>query len=513
MKLLKVSAFFISFVLCSAAVCQNLHIEESEPLKEEPGGGWLKLLQLSTGSTALVHITEKDGIQLWVYDSTRSLKLNKVLEPKFDTKGKIRAQRSTVNGALTIKNEVVIFISIWGYGASNLHRIIINTDTGTFREDQIYDDVSSSGVFVRKDENSDHYGLALHYKYGSDPQKKLRLVHFDSDHKIIHTGYVVKDEFKIFKPLDLLVVGDRKLSIYVTGHNSDELDEGAIFFGSLEKGKPEVIVKKLPFTENQHFPFGMLRYDKHKNQIVMLALKQNVGSQYSPMFMFFDADTYTTLFYKTLNPPDVNKEYQKIFGEDKDFNALPQTFHINDDDTYTLVYEELKNIIAQHSSGAVVGSSSVLGSMAVSILNNEAKEIHSELIPKEQFLTAYYPPLYLASRKTDVEKLTGANHFKSFSYANANEGKYLFFNDVVENLEKVKNGKITRLMGISDSDAFVCNASTKTRSLLFGHPPKKAHNFAMFTVSDYNPQSGIYATVKVEYNRNKKTKITWIRLK
>ncbi|UII34165.1 hypothetical protein LVD17_10115 [Fulvivirga ulvae] len=524
LRFIKLS-FFI-FICSATAFSQNLTIEESEPLKEEPTDGWLKLFQFSNGNTALIHITEKDGMQLWVYDSSRKLKLNKPLNPQFHTKGNLSIKKgASIEAAFSIGSDLVLFIEMIYTRAPILYRVIINTDNGAIKEENevarldkysafagyamAYGNVPQPKFYIRKDEHSDNYAVALFNSFVSDRNKRIKLIHYGSDHQIINSAFYhsPNEEFKYLDLIDMVVLGDKKVIACANGFNTNKSDEGTVLFASLEKGDSYVNVKKLQFTENQYFTSGMLRYNKKENLVVMLALKQS-GSAYTPKLIFFDADTYSTVFYKDVSTPNVDFEHSEIFGKDKKFNALPQIIYINDDGTYTMVFEEIT--IYTSSNGS---SSTTLGSMVVSILDRQAKVLHNTLIPKSHFIVGYYPALYPANRNIEVVRLIHSNQYKSFSYACGQEGKYIFFNDIIENLENIKKGKLTRIAGIGETDAFVCEVNSRQRGLLYGQPEKKTHNFAAFRISDYNKESGYFTTLKLENSRDKKATITWIKLK
>jgi hypothetical protein len=127
---------------------------------------------------------------------------------------------------------------------------------------------------------------------------------------------------------------------------------------------------------------------------------------------------------------------------------------------------------------------------------------------------SYYEPLYISQRQGSAQAMIGGNQYKSFSYVNGKGTNYIFLNDLVENIEKVTKGDIETVSSISECDAFVYSLTGERfkKDLLFGKPVAKSHSFAMFSVSDFNPTTGIYATLKLENNRGKKLKVIWLKL-
>jgi len=529
-------------ILCSLSVsissAQKFTIEESQPLEEEPVDGWLKLIQLSNGKTALLHITEKDGMRLRVYDKSRRLVVDKTVEPQFETKGKLKIKNTSIEAIFAAKTDLVVFVNTLHKRTPILYRVIIDTEAGKLKKEQevarldkynafsgyamVYGKVPPARFYVRKDEHSDNYAVALFNSFESDRNKRIKLIHYNSDHELINEAYYLSpnDEYKYLELIDLIVLGKKKVIACANAYNTNKLDEGIVLFASLEKDKTHVEVKRLQFTENQYFSAGMIRYNTHEDLLVMLGmqfegkdsgfLSTKTTRYYTPKLIFFDPNDYSTVFYKSLKTPDVNIDYKTYGDTDKEFNGLPQIFYINNDGTYTIVYEEIRNI--SRSRGA---TTALLGSMVVSTLDQKAQVINNYLIPKNHNLVGYHPPLYLATRDATAQLLYVTNHYKSFSYVNGTTGKYIFFNDVIENLDRVDNGKLTLISGISGTDGFVCDIDegAMDRSLLYGKTEKdKYHNFSMFTVSDYNKSNGYYATLKLELKRKKNLKVTWIKL-
>ena len=206
----------------------------------------------------------------------------------------------------------------------------------------------------------------------------------------------------------------------------------------------------------------------------------------------------------------LRKEYKKIFGPKSEYRAVPLDLYVNEDGTYTLVFEEITVLSSQNMV------QTQLGSTGVTILDRDAREIHNYIIPKTQSLkNVRYYPMYMGARPESPETLYLGNQYKSFAYVNSATKKYIFFNDLAENIELVKKGKITTVSSISDTEAFSFTLSNGQvdRQYMFGQPEKKCHAFGMFSVSDYNPASGAYVTLKLDNCKGKKVQMIWTNLK
>jgi hypothetical protein len=169
-------------------------------------------------------------------------------------------------------------------------------------------------------------------------------------------------------------------------------------------------------------------------------------------------------------------------------------------------------------------ATTILGTIAIAVLDEKLQESYNYLIPKShqvinQPVTAGIPmqdyaPLYISNRKETAQLLGNSNQYKSFSYVNGKHGNYIIFNDESEKLESIKKGKLTTNIGISSSDAFICTLRNENlnRDFMFGEASKKRHDFVMFTVADYDIDTGIYTTLKMDNVNGKKMKVIWVKL-
>jgi hypothetical protein len=120
---------------------------------------------------------------------------------------------------------------------------------------------------------------------------------------------------------------------------------------------------------------------------------------------------------------------------------------------------------------------------------------------------------YIASRNNGAVALSAGNQFKSLVYLNGKTKSYVMLNDVAENEERILKGKLTNVKGVGDCDAYVYDLSATgspmpARTLAFNKDAKKDRNLAIFNISDYNRDLGVYATLKLE--KGKGVKVVWM---
>jgi len=223
-------------------------------------------------------------------------------------------------------------------------------------------------------------------------------------------------------------------------------------------------------------------------------------------------------YSNTIYPVEASEKNVELFGKRAAYTGMPQNLFINLDGGFSVVYETIGIITRYGSTGYATSVTTELGNIAVSKFDALGKEIGSCLIPKSQNVQgARIYPFYLSEREGTAQTLSKGNQFKSFSYLDGLEKSYILFNDVEENTEKVKKGKITTIQGVSDCDGFFYDISgtevLPERDFVFGKPAsKRENNLALFSISDYDKKNNVYVTLKLEKEgRDKGVKLVWLQ--
>lgn len=519
MQKIVTTLFLILFSLQLDA--QNFKIEESSAL-DEIKGGWLKIIQLKNGNTATVHITYEEGMNVLIFDITRRLITQKNIRPLYEGNSELNGS-SDIEGIYSINNDIVVFVSTYKKDLTHLFRITIDGTNGSLKDEtdigkSLDKTINFSGYSIQKDTDSDNYGIILR------SAKRIDLVHYGMDHKIINRAFYGPDDNRVtaISITDFIVIGDHKLiacADLVFGNKRERV----LAMLSLGKGSSALKTKQLDFTENKTFSGGLIRYNKQNDLLVMVIHnmpwdRYNRGREYGgATLLFVDALTLSVSFMKDVTFPNVNTEYKKIFGQKENYLGVLHDLEINQNGTYTLLYEQSYIKYSNSTSGV---STNYLEATAASVLNEKANETNAWLLPKSHAAfrnsdpRGDYQPLYISRRRYMAQTLRDGNNYKSFSFVNGKTGNYIFFNDSEENVENIKKGKLTTVVGISSCDAFVNTLSNEglKKEFLFGPPKGGQHNYVMFAVSDYNSANGTYAALKVENNKETVMKVIWITL-
>jgi len=525
------------FSILNSSNAQILKVEESESFPE-PKSGNVKIFQLKDSRTAILLFRQKDGIDFKVYEASRKLISEKNIIIDCGTKGRF-GLNSGVESSFLIGDDIICFVKNTFDKTSFLYRLIIDGKTGLLKKEELIASVKiKSGfgeayragyggaihyvnIIIKKDEYSDNYGVALFSPFEEDANKMNELIHFSEDHKIINRQFipVSNNEFKYSKVNDIVVIGSDKIisSVYMTDRERKSKTHFTLI-AILEKGSKIVQLKPLDFAQNKEIVYGILKYNKSNNHLVLITLelvsdKHNTKT-YNPVLTLLDTKSYSIIYTKDIELPDLNKKIKEVYGKDMDFNALPQDFYINGDGTYTIVFEELTDLIVHSSNGYNGRTNTYLGNMAVVIFDDKLKEKEKYFIPKNQ-VSAPTNPFYINRRYSEVQNMFWGIQYKSFAFANSKNGNYIFFNDVFENVERFNKGqRPIKLQGIGAADAFVCKMKDGilSRELLFGEFNKKLHNIMNISVFDYDKELNILVTLKLDIKREKFVKLIWVKL-
>ena len=537
-KLFTVIALFVTVIVHA----QTAKFEESAPFPE-PRDGFLRLMQLNNGNTALLNFIDDDRLNLKLFGPDRKTIVDKQIQLKFVGKG------MSVASVLNVGNEIVIFGGKAKDWTPTMYRATIDASTGNLKKiDQVGQlkkmnmgdafalakgpfgiggGVPYPRIEIRKDPNSDNYGIVLFNSLVSDRSKRIEIIHYSADHQELSRAFFTSpdnEKYKYMELVDFVVLGDSK--ILVSAYVFNEKGENSFLsVATLKKGANKVESKILQTTKDMVVTHGLMRYNKTENLVALLGLdyvgRDGIKRKFQSVLALINPDNLDLAFTKMIDLPSIDAEYKKIFGDKKEYSAVPQDLYINEDNTYSVVFQTVFTKISRGSHTTNI--SAELGSVAIAHLNSKAIETSGYLVPMDQVVnysvmmqTAHldYGPMYLSRRNESSQTLKDGLQFKSFSYLNGKNGNYILFNDLRENLDRIKDGKMTTVKTVSDTDAFITTLKdgTTKKEFLFGDAGEKVHNFALVAVSSFDRASGTFATLKMENDKGKKMKVVWTKL-
>jgi len=518
MHVIKICTLLTIFLLSISANAQFKQIAESAVFKE-PEDGYCKLIQMKNGNVVYLRITVKDGIDVKIYDESHKLKAEQHVDPKY---GKLKV--GSITAVLPIGDNIDLFISETDDKARLLYRLVFDGSTGVLKEESTIakntdklslaiayanaiGGVPSSDFNILKDPNGEDYVLAM--MIGPEENRHLEIVFYDGSNKETNRVSLSNDK-SIFNYAGMAFTEKKKLTIL--GYLNDQLA-----FANVEVDSKNVEINNIGSAKDLKISSSLMRYNSITKKIILLGTEEidHKHSTYRIFTAYLDPFLYKIIKAEDQYPSKVNDKSLELFGAKKSFTGMPQNLYINNDGSFSIVYEEVTNIFSSGSSGGGYNTA-VLGNIAVVMYNKDGNEVNEYFIPKNQKLTnMVIPSFYLSDREGTGQKLYEGNQYKSFAYLSGINKNYILFNDVDENGESVRKGKLTTIIGIGDCDAYYFNASGSDimpeRQYVFEEPEKREHNLALFSISDYNKETNIYVTLRLAKGKNKGVSIVWLQ--
>lgn len=523
---------FLSLLLLLAGITKAQFKQIAEgPVFKEPVEGYGKILQLKNGNTMFINITTKKSIDIRLYNNEH--KEIVVTSDDLNEVGKLK--HSSIEGVFEISGNVVIFISEVDSRTPVLYRVIIDGKTGTLKQEgkigelnklgfgagyaMVWGNVPPPDFYIRKDPNSDNYAIAMFNSFESERSKRIEIVVYGADNREIRRAYYISPEekYKYLVYLDMAVIGPDKVAVLAYGYNTNHSGGKAseLILANLDKGAPSVSFTELNFSKDLIVHSGVVRYNPVMKILALVAATKTREKDkgYVPYFALIDPFKQKLLRADPISPSDKLIEFDKK----EKFEGLPQNLFINDNGSFTIVYEEME--VSTYTSGQFGSSTSTgLGRVAVVNYSKTGEPVNEYLARKSQILySTSLGPFYLSQREGTAQWLFSGNQYKSFTYINGKDKSFLLFNDTERNNDSQEAGKLVTVSGVSGSDGFYYplsgSAIVPKRAYLFGQPEKKRdHNLALFSVSDYDRNNNIYAVLKLENESGKKgVKLVWLQ--
>jgi hypothetical protein len=521
----------LSFLILSQTQAQFKTLAESVPF-EEPETGFAKILQLKNGNTMFFQISVKDGIELKIYDSNHKQKASKHIDPKY---GKLK--NGSIDGIFEINGDATLLVSETDERRPVLNRLVIDGTTGALKKDEkiaelmkydlgqeyamLYGHVPPPDFYVRKDPNSNNYAVAMLNSFESDRNKRIEIIFYGQDQQETGRAYYSSpaNKYKYMKYIDMAVIGKEKVSVLAYAYNTAASGgkESELVLANLDAGSSSVTLTELDFSKDLIIDGGIARYNPASKKIILLAIAKKKKNQYASLIAYVDPFEKKLENAFPIFPQQANDKCIEVFGRKNEFTGMPQNLFINNDGSFSVVYEELSIVVYSGSNYSTTYT--ILGNIAVSLFDKDGKETSSLLIPKNQkLIKSYLKPFYHSNREGTGQLMFEGNQYKSFAYVNAASRSYILFNDIEKNAESVKKGKLTTILGVGDCDGFyfpvAAGNAMPDREYVFEKPDSKhEHELGLFAVSDYDKEKNVYVTLRLvkESRHDKNVQLVWMQ--
>ncbi len=541
---------------CKVSVAQQVAIEKSAEF-DEPNYGWNKILQLKNGNTFYFHSSKKDGLEITVYDKQRKQIASRDIDSKLWDIGKIR--QATIAGLYEIYGEPVLFVIQPDDNVPTLYRMRFNPNTGAVANEMAmghlpksfyehsfarsFGHVPPPDIIVEKDPNSDCYAVIYFNSMAHSRDERIKVLHYDGTHKLLGQAYYEspKKAFKFLVYIGSVVDGNKRVYVTTYGYNTKSDDALArVIVSRLNAGDTGFVHNMLNFSEDFDDTRSVMLYNHGVNKLELLTLSHTeskhhffsnkTDNYYLTLLSYIDPETLQLISVKPFAGEKLQAYGKLNIDKDYEYTGMPQQMVVNKDNTTTILSEDITRKVTTYTSSH--GSSHTiertnLGPVGITELSDTGAELRGYAISKEQQAEGLLPDLYINSRskgrfkENAVRKLTGRsnnNQFLSYDYINAENGRYVIFNDLPVNADKDEDEekrKTVTSVTATNTMCYKLNDQKMDKFYLFGQPDsKRASTFCYIESSDYNKDLNTYATMIVERDgRDKTAKIAWVNFK
>ncbi len=537
-------ACLCSLLLPITLLAQAPEITRSKPF-DEPDDGASRLLLMKNGNTLFFHFTAKKGVDVVVYDKKHHA--SSTVNSRIRSWKAKKTKNASLAGLYEMNGEGVVFIKQAIHRKTCLFRLIFDGKTGKLVKEEMISDLPDSQV--RKDPNSEYYAVAGFSSLERGSNEMIKVTHYSPDHKEINEASYESPNggFKYMEFKGMYVHQDQFVFIATFAHNTKTSGKDSrILISRIAKGEKAFEHKLLDYTDDYKEPMVALKYNSANKNLYLLAAI-NAKSAGRPYTMYTTSENLV-LQMSVIDPfalavskkyfvdhpllSDYAKEHLKY---KKPYYGVIQDFRINEDNSITLMYEELEAKTEYYTSTTYINGrpstsnrtsySTRFGDIGIVRLDDEGKETPgSYAIAKSQHTGSLLRPYFIYRRpQTDwnfrrVFFKTGTYNegFLSYDYMFVNNVGYSIFNDVPVNVsdstENYRRKKTMVAVSAVNTVIAYCDGDKVKKTFLFGDPGRKDEaRFSLLEMNAYSDDNKSLATLMIERKGNdKKAYIVWI---
>ncbi|WP_123844700.1 hypothetical protein [Chitinophaga lutea] len=489
------------------------------PAFPEPADGIARMLQLGNGHTLYVHFTEKQGVNVQLYDISRQLQDSTLtgyqatsLDAVFESAG----DATVLVSDRSSRRPLLMRLRVSGSSGRLLRAdTVAYLDKVNLRKRKI---TTSSDFLVIKDPYSENYAVWMYYN-SDDPQNGgYEVVHFGADHReISRARFSGSGDDKRFRYWDMAVIGDKMLCILGMEQNAlYETTSSQMKLATLDSGNIFFRFRDLGFPEGISIQGGFIKYNPHRHTLILLQANLHEEKKMATWLTTVRLDSMIVAGPREIIPSQVNLKSLELFGPKAPYEGVPQNVIVKKDGSYSIIFEELDNFI-RPVNGTPVVVSTILANVAVMDFDAEGKELRSWMIPKKQMNPGVImKAFYQKNRENATEKLNWADQYKFFTYIPGAQRDYIFMNDLGENNERIDRGKLTVMRDARDAQGFYYalegKAMIPSRDAVFDTATPSPAPIALFAIADYDADSGTLVTLKRVPEGRKQVQLVWLNI-
>lgn len=546
----------VLLLFMSLASQAQFKVIASGPSFEELEKGTAKIILLKNGVTVYLQSEKRENYRIKTYGQDHKQIVTKnLLTPKLGP-----LSGCELEAAFEVNGQVALFVSGFKGKTPVLYRILFKPEDGSvISETEIgkldklrpgnalaiaFGSVTIPNFWVVKDDYSDNYAIAFVNSFESNRDQRVTVTHYNDKHEEISTAFMSSPESK-FKYIDIAhfcVMGDKEVVAVLNAFNtaSSGGKESSTLIASFSNNNQNVTYNEIDIPEGFTLSQAIMRYNPVTKKIIMVSLYSLSRKLLKSMDVdqgdieactrIHEIDPTTKIAKEgaPIKGGAANEKYMElfarknIFGKKSNFYGLFQNMYVNADGGITILFEGYEFTSNTSMSTNHTYTNTYLSDIFVMNFDRNGNSKSSVLIPKHHRLETtllsgggnYSTNQYL--RDIAGSPIGAGNQYKYFSYIAGKTNNYILMNDIEENEAKVQKGKRTTIQGVGECDAFsfVSNSNNPmpSRKYIFGEPAKREHQIALLGISDYDPISNTYVTLKLEIDgRDKKVRLVWLQ--
>lgn len=528
----------------------------SGPSFEELEKGTAKIILLKNGSTVYLQSEKRENYRVKIYNPEHKQVVTKnLLTPKLGP-----LSGCELEAAFEVNGQVALFVSGFKAKTPVLYRIVFTPTDGTVVSEtelgsleklrpgnglaMVFGGVTIPNFWVVKDDYSDNYAIAFVNSFESNRDQRVTVFHYNNKHEEISKAFMSSPESK-FKYIDIVhfcVMGEKEVVVVLNAFNtaSSGGKESSTLIASFSNNNQNVTYNEIDMPEGYTLSSAIMRFNPITKKINLASL-YTLSRKLLKSLDVDQGDIEACMRIHEIDPSTkiakegapvkggaANEKYMElfarknIFGKKSNFYGLFQNMYVNADGGISILFEGYEFTSNTSISTNHTYNNTYLADIFVMNFDRNGNSKSSVLIPKHHRLETtllsgggnYSANQY--TRAISGSPIGAGNQYKYFAYIPGKTNNYILLNDIEENEQKVRKGKRTTIQGIGECDAFsfVSNSSDPmpARKYIFGEPAKREHQIALLGISDYDPISNTYVTLKLEIDgRDKKVRLVWLQ--
>ena len=544
------------FLLISLSSKAQFKVLATGPSFEELEKGTAKIILLKNGYTVYLQSEKRENYRIKTYNQDHKQIVTKnLLTPKLGP-----LSGCELEAAFEVNGQVALFVSGFQNKAPILYRIIFKPEDGSVVSEtelgrleklrpgnglaMVFGGVTIPNFWVVKDDYSDNYAIAFVNSFESNRDQRVTVFHYNNKHEEISKAFMSSPESK-FKYIDIVhfcVMGEKEVVVVLNAFNtaSSGGKESSTLIASFSNNNQNVTYNEIDMPEGYTLSSAIMRYNPITKKINLASL-YTLSRKLLKSLDVDQGDIEACMRIHEIDPSTkiakegapvkggaANEKYMElfarknIFGKKSNFYGLFQNMYVNADGGISILFEGYEFTSNTSISTNHTYNNTYLADIFVMNFDRNGNSKSSVLIPKHHRLETtllsgggnYSANQY--TRAISGSPIGAGNQYKYFAYIPGKTNNYILLNDIEENEQKVRKGKRTTIQGIGECDdfSFVANSSDPmpARKYIFGEPAKREHQIALLGISDYDPISNTYVTLKLEIDgRDKKVRLVWLQ--